>query len=116
MYKYKCRLIERLFCRENAASICKINKSFKVGEVLFGNQLVHISEYRAEVRAAKSLYCKILDIVVEFLLRSDPFYFLYLRIALNNIDIDLREECFLAFQDIECLLQEFLHKLSTCGS
>ncbi|CAN4037816.1 DUF4340 domain-containing protein, partial [Dysosmobacter welbionis] len=110
------RVVVRLFLRKDAAAVGEVDHALEVGELSGPDQLVHVLKHRAEVRAAEAVELHGVQIVVEVLLAGDLPVLLHLRVALDDVEIDLGEEVFLLAQDVVGLGDEPLHQVAADGA
>ena len=73
-------------------------------------QLLHIVEHRTEVRAPEAAELHGVQVGVELLLRGDLHILLHLCVALEDVQVDFREEALLLLENVIGLLHELLHQ------
>ena len=85
----KSCFVIRFSLREHPVSVGKVDKSPQILKFLFFLKLLYIPKHRPEIRPSQPPDLHIRQIPVKFLLAGDLRVFLNLRIALDDMEIDL---------------------------
>ncbi len=115
MKKHEGHIVIRHPLRVDTVAVRKVEQPFQVVEFLLLPQLLHIVEYRPEIRRPESRQFSVRKKIVKGFPPRDLRILPHLAVTLQDVHIDLGKKVLPVLQNIVGLLQESLHDLTPAG-